>query len=61
MTLYGSRFHDDRKPIHGREVVIAGLGTPAVVNSEDMHIYGSDGKKARRVRGMWVWPMGVAG
>lgn len=54
--MYGSRFHDDRKPVQGREVVIAGLPTPAVVNSDGMHLYGKDGKKARWV--MWVWSCG---
>ncbi|KAL5515301.1 hypothetical protein EMCRGX_G000452 [Ephydatia muelleri] len=45
VTLYGSRFHDDRKAVQGQEVAIAGLPRPAVVNKEGMHIFGKDGKK----------------
>ena len=34
VTLYGSRFHDDRKAVQGQEVTIPGLPRPAVVNKK---------------------------
>ena len=45
ITFYGSRFIDDRLPVEGSEVNVAGLCRPAVVNSDGMYIFGSDGKK----------------
>ena len=53
VTLYGSRFHDDRKAVQGQEVTIPGLPRPAVVNKEGMHIFGKDGKKVCGVCIVW--------
>lgn len=45
VTLYGSRFLDNRLPVEGTEVAISGVARPAVVNGDGMHIFGNDGKK----------------
>lgn len=45
ITMYGSKFIDNRDPVVGQEVIIQGLSRPAVVNNDGMYIYGSDDKK----------------
>ena len=45
ITMYGSKFIDDRDPVVGQEVIIPGLSRPAVVNNDGMYIYGNDDKK----------------
>lgn len=48
VTFYGSQFIDNRLPEEGAEVKVEGLSKPAVVNSDGMYIYGSDGKKVSK-------------
>ena len=45
VTLYGSRFLDNRLEVRGQEVEVAGLSRPAVVTHDGLVCYGSDGKK----------------
>ena len=45
VTLYGSRFLDNRLEVRGQEVEIAGLSRPAVVTHDGLVCYGSDDKK----------------
>lgn len=45
ITMYGSKFIDDRDPVVGQEVIIPGLSRPAVVNNDGMYIFGNDDKK----------------
>jgi len=45
VTMYGSRFIDDRNSVVGREVMIPELSRPAVVNNDGMYLYGNDDKK----------------
>lgn len=45
ITVYGSKFNDNRDPVVGKEVIISGLSRPAVVNDDGMYIFGNDDKK----------------
>lgn len=45
ITMYGSKFIDNRDPVAGHEVIIPGLSRPAVVNDDGMYLYGNDDKK----------------
>ena len=45
VTMYGSKFIDNRDPVVGKEVIIPGLTRPAVVNDDGMYLYGNDDKK----------------
>ena len=45
ITMYGSKFIDNRDPVVGKEVIIPGLSRPAVVNDDGMYLYGKDDKK----------------
>jgi len=45
ITMFGSKFIDDRNSVSGREVMIPGLSRPAVVNNDGMYLYGGDDKK----------------
>ena len=45
VTLYGSRFIDNRLEVKGQEVEVTGLSRPAVVTQDGLVCYGSDDKK----------------
>ena len=45
VTLFGSKFIDNRLEVKGREVLVEGVSSPAVVTSEGLVLFGSDGKK----------------
>ena len=45
MTLYGSRYVDDREPVAGEEIEVDGMTSPAVLNEDGIYFFGSDGKK----------------
>jgi formyltetrahydrofolate dehydrogenase len=45
VSLYGSKFIDDRLEVKGHKVSIEGLSTPGIVTSEGLVVFGSDGKK----------------
>ena len=47
MTLYGSRYVDDREPVTGREVEVDEVTSPAVLNEDGIYFFGSDGKKVQ--------------
>ncbi|CAI8056591.1 Cytosolic 10-formyltetrahydrofolate dehydrogenase [Geodia barretti] len=45
VTLYGSRYVDDREPVAGEEMEVDGMTSPAVLNEDGIYFFGSDGKK----------------
>ena len=45
ITMFGSKYIDNRDPVVGKEVVVPGLPRPAVVNNDGMYIFGNDDKK----------------
>ena len=45
MTLYGSRYIDDREPVRGKEVAVEGMAAPAILSEDGLTFFGSDGKK----------------
>ena len=47
VTLYGSRYVDDREPVAGEEIEVDGMTSPAVLNEDGIYFFGSDGKKVQ--------------